>query len=50
MAAAAAVYLSYYFFAAPQQMCSEDETQSPVCYRYTKRHSKVFSQAKQNRK
>lgn len=39
-AAAAAVYLSYCFFAVLQQMCIEDETQNHICYGYTQTHSK----------
>lgn len=39
-AATAAVYLSYCFFAALQQMCIEDETQNRICYGYTQTHSK----------
>lgn len=39
-AAAAAVYLSYCFFAVLQQMCIEDETQNRICYGYTRMHSK----------
>ena len=39
-AAAAAVYLSYCFFAVLQQMCIEDETQNHICNGYTQTHSK----------
>jgi len=39
-AAAAAVYLSYCFFAVLQQMCIEDETQNHIFYGYTQMHSK----------
>lgn len=38
-AAAAAVYLSYCFFAVPQQMCIEDETQNHICHGYTQTYS-----------
>lgn len=39
-AAAAAVYLSYCFFAILQQMCTEDKTQNHTCNGYTETHSK----------
>lgn len=39
-AAAAAVYLSYCFFAILQQMCTEDETQNHIRNGYTETHSK----------